>query len=414
MPRGGQYIAEMLARLQPPLTDLNLADSRLGGPGARFLRDAMARSPLRQLRRLDLFACHVGPRGAEAVAAMLGAGDMPVSELYLADNAIAQSLPAPPDCSPSWRVSRVPVLRASHQSGRCACDPRREDQGRAAFSAALRGCAAFASRIEVLDLSSNGLGLAGGVWSPEDQRTEKEACVEFGGALALASQLRELNLSENFLDDGGVVPIVEALAGGAGKGRRVWLRPAHSRTMPPPPRAVRRLELLELSACYLRAPSALALTAFMEAGAGAALHSLGLYRNLRVGDGAMAGLLRALHEHVPRLRTLKIGQTGLGGADGGALDACVPLVAPGRLETLDLRGNDPAESERLAAVLAAARARDGLKLQLPEDAWDEASTLDGYHPSGLIARRQMWARMYETVIFIEGDDAGGERNQAPV
>ena len=37
-----------------------------------------------------------------------------------------------------------------------------------------------------------------------------------------------------------------------------------------------------------------------------------------------------------------------------------------------------------------------------------------YHPSGLICRRQMWARMTQTVIFLEGDDSGAELNQAPV
>lgn len=88
MPQGGHYIAEMLVALRPPLTELDLSDSRLGGPGARYLLDAMSRAPLTSLRMLDLFACHIGPRGAEAIGAILAASEVPISDLSLADNAI--------------------------------------------------------------------------------------------------------------------------------------------------------------------------------------------------------------------------------------------------------------------------------------------------------------------------------------
>ena len=70
----------------------------------------MIRVPLTSLARLDLFATHIGPWGAEAIGTRLATADVPVRELWLADNAI-------------------------------------EDRGLKALATALRDCPAFAARI---------------------------------------------------------------------------------------------------------------------------------------------------------------------------------------------------------------------------------------------------------------------------
>lgn len=132
LPKGAAALCEALVALSPPLTALDVSDSRFGCGGARALRDAHRRAPFASLQHLDLFACHIGPRGAEAFCETLrdapSAGHpccaLPLRTLCLADNAI-------------------------------------EDYGLAAFARAYRSNRRVAASLTDLDLSSNGIGLEG-------------------------------------------------------------------------------------------------------------------------------------------------------------------------------------------------------------------------------------------------------------
>jgi hypothetical protein len=182
-PAGARALCESLVALAPPLCCLDVSDSRFGCGGAKALRDTHRLAPLSFLHTLDLFACHIGPRGGVAIAEMLTVGSAapatppaplsltvgsapapaPAAEVAMVVAADAAAPPASDDaaCAPA-PLPPPPLLPTPPPlCSLCLADNVIEDLGLAALARALRSNAALCASLTHLDLSSNGLGLGG-------------------------------------------------------------------------------------------------------------------------------------------------------------------------------------------------------------------------------------------------------------
>lgn len=430
LPQGALALCEALAALRPQrLAFLDVSDSRFGCGGAQALLSAHARAPLLALERLDLFACHIGPKGGEAIGSLLavtGGGHSPLA--------------APP-----------PPLQSL-----CLADNAMQDRGLVALASALRTNAALAASLTDLDLSSNGLGL------DDDSSLRmpcggENACDEFARALTHHATgvhtgggvgLRRLNLSQNFLGDAGLTGLIPALRAAAG------------------------LTWLDVSCCNLRDRGLRALAKLLREPSGlACLEVLGTYHQRTVSDDAARELMLSLRDGgAPRLMALHAGRLNMRGRGSlSAGEAAVELVERRpSLRYVDLRDNFPLEASLRARLEACRHGRGGggegeaegappLRLFLPGDPWEDGapgwsgaaadadaaaeggtadggggdgdggdgtgdggegychndifSAMEGWHQAGLASSRTMWCRFSQTVYFYRGEDVGGELNQ---
>jgi len=85
-PSGAIKLAEALAKEKQDLAELLLADCQLGFTGGETLSKAI--SKLKSLRRVDLFNCMIGDKGAEGIEILLGETKAPLTFLSLQANAI--------------------------------------------------------------------------------------------------------------------------------------------------------------------------------------------------------------------------------------------------------------------------------------------------------------------------------------
>ena len=379
LPQGATALCEALAALHPPLTHLDVSDSRFGCGGMLALLDASRRSPFDKLERLDLFACHIGPRGGESLGRFLSASGTRSSQ----DGTTLA--PKPP-----------PLLSLS------LGDNAIQDRGLAALAAALVHNPRLAATLIDIDLSSNGIGLQDdtSLFLPGGG----SACDEFARALQLAGSdtsggggvaLQWLNFSQNFLGKDGMRGVVSAL------------------------RAAPLLTCLDVACCNLHDGGVHALAEHLAASGSPALSTLGIYNQPEVTDGAARALMLALREGVPNLTALHAGRINmLGDSDDSAAAAAVALVEERpRLKYLDLRDNAPLDASLTRRVDEVCRLRPGLRLFNPTDPWpgeeanDVFSAMEGWHQAGLVDSRQMFCRFQQTIWFYRGDDRGGELNQ---
>lgn len=372
LPQGAVALCNALALLHPPLTHLDVSDSRFGYGGAAALLKCHQRAPFNKLSSLDLFACHIGPRGGDVIGRLLaspisGSPPLALRVLCLADNAI-------------------------------------QDRGLAALATALRTNAILAATLEELDVSSNGIGL-------EDDSSlvlahGTSACEDFAHALAAANvasapgggglALRRLNISQNFIHDGGMHAFASALE------------------------AVPHLEWLDISCCNVNDVGLRSLAQHFNGPGSPQLQTLGTYNQGRaVTDGAARALLLALRAGAPQLTALHAGRLNMDGSgEGSAGAAAVSLVeARPLLRYVDLRDNTRLDAELGARLDACCAKRQQLQVHRPDEAWPEQesndifSAMEGWHQDGLVESRQMWCRWSQTVWFYRGEDHGGEHDQ---
>lgn len=133
-------------------------------------------------------------------------------------------------------------------------------------------------------------------------------------------------------------------------------------------------------------------------------------------------------------------QSGSGDADGGivlgrtssgssseAACAMVELIEQStELALVDLRDSDPLPPALATRLDEAVRRREGALVVRGSSAGGNSDDLDerydgstndvfaaleGWHTSGCAESRSMWCVFSQTIIFLEGDDAGAEMNQ---
>jgi len=361
-PPGGVSLVEMVVALRPPLARLELGDTRFGGAGARALSDAHTKyGALSSLQHLDLFACHIGPWGAEAIARALSHElvELPIETLILGDNAI-------------------------------------QDRGLSAIAAAIRAnSTVLAARLQHLDLSGNGLGGDG-----------QAACRAFAEALAEATVvgLRKLNLASNFLGT-ALVPIAE-LALPAMRSL-VWLELGCN--------SLTDDALAALTSCFEcrfatgieslglyhqprvsdRAVARLLSSLHQGAPRLSVLHAAALNMSGEAG-GAVECALSLLRR-------------GSEASDNGSLTP---------LQRLDLRDNGPLEAALASQFEECRIRRPELELCCPGDAWvededDVFAILNGVPSHGLLEHRSMVCEFVQSFWLVQGDDSGAELDQAP-
>ncbi|XP_051763931.1 NACHT, LRR and PYD domains-containing protein 12-like isoform X30 [Ctenopharyngodon idella] len=294
------------------LRELDLTDNIIGGGGLTLLSDGL-KDPHCKLEKLRLEDCNITAEGCAALASALRSNSH-LRELDLTDNIIGGgglTLLSDGLKDPHCKLEK---LRLSY------CNITAE--GCAALASALRSN----SHLRELDLTDNIIGgggltlLSDGLKDPHC-KLEKlrlsycnitaEGCAVLASALRSNSHLRELNLTDNIIGDGGLTLLSDGL------------KDPHC-----------KLEKLRLSYCNITAEGCAVLASALRSNSH--LRELNLTDNI-IGDGGLTLLSDGLKDPHCKLEKLRLSCCNIT-AEGCAVLASA-LRSNSHLRELDLNGN---------------------------------------------------------------------------